>query len=112
MKPNYIPEGYELIDTEYDDTFETYSLIYEDKDERTFYYEQSSVNFFEESSVSISSDGTPAKKIDIGGFPCYLLSDEYGFHTLIYIIDNYVFQAGGENNSDELIKVIKSLRKE
>lgn len=111
VKPTYIPKGYELIDTEYDDTFETYSLIYDDKDERTFYYKQSSVKFFEDSSVSISSDRTPAKKIDIGGFPCYLLSDEYGFHTLIYITDNYVFQVGGENNSDELIKVIKSLRK-
>lgn len=112
VKPTYIPEGYELIDTEYDSTFETYSLIYENKDEKTFYYEQSSVKSFEDSSVSISSDGTPAQKFDIGGFPCYLLSDEYGFYTLIYITDNYVFQVGSENSSDELIKVIKSLGKE
>ncbi|GAB5613911.1 hypothetical protein JCM37172_10140 [Faecalimonas hominis] len=112
VKPTYIPEGCTLVDAEYDSTFETYSLIYEDKNERTFYYEQSSVKFFEDSSVSISSDGTPAKKIDISGFPCYLLSDEYGFHTLMYITDNYVFQVGGESSSEELIKVIKSLRKE
>lgn len=111
VKPAYIPDGYTLVDTEYDSTFETYKLIYENKNKRTLYYQQSSVNFFEDSSISISSDGTPAKKININGFPCYILSDEYGFHTLICITDNYVFQVGSENTYNELIKVIKSLKK-
>lgn len=111
VKPTYIPEGCKLVKEIYEPTINKYDILYTDRNKFTLHYMQAPISFFENATFSITSNGTPAQEIDIGGFPAYLITDEYGIHSLIYVTDNYIFYTSGKINSDELIKIIKSLKK-
>lgn len=111
VKPTYIPEGCKLVKEIYESTINKYDILYTDKNGFTLHYMQTPISLFEDNTFSITSNGTPAQEIDIGGFPAYLITDEYGIHSLIYVTDNYIFYTSGNINSDELIKIIKSLKK-
>lgn len=111
VKPTYIPEGYELIEKTYNKQTQEYILSFANENGYTLHYTQSIPEQWENSPNSITSNGVPAKKLDIGGFPGYLLSDEHGVYSLIYVTDNYIFYVGGKTEAEELIKIIKSLQK-
>lgn len=111
VEPTYIPEGCTLAEEMYEPIINKYDILYTDKNGFTLHYMQAPISFFEDSTFSITSNGTPAQEIDIGGFPAYLITDEYGIHSLIYVTDNYTFYISGKINSDELIKIIKNLKK-
>ncbi|MDU3181018.1 MAG: DUF4367 domain-containing protein [Lachnospiraceae bacterium] len=112
VKPTYIPEGYTQIEKTYTKQTQEYILSFVNENGDTLHYTQSLPEQWENSPNSITSDGVPAKTLDIGGFPGYLLSDEHGVYSLIYITDNYTFYVGGKVDAEELIKMIQSLQKE
>ncbi|WP_461815752.1 DUF4367 domain-containing protein [Faecalimonas sp.] len=112
VKPTYLPEGYELIKKTFNKQTQEYILSFVNENGYALHYTQSIPEQWENSPNSITSDGVPAKKINVGGFPGYLLSDEHGVYSLIYVTDNYIFYVGGKTESEELIKMIKSLQKE
>ena len=112
VKPTYIPEGYTQIEKTYTKQTQEYILSFVNENGDTLHYTQSLPEQWENSPNSMTSDGVPSKTLDIGGFPGYLLSDEHGVYSLIYVTDNYIFYAGGKTESEELIKMIKSLHKE
>lgn len=112
VKPTYIPEGYELIEKAYNKQTQEYILSFVNENGYALHYTQSIPEQWENSPNSITSNGVPAKTLDIGGFPGYLLSDEHGVYSLIYVTDNYIFYASGKVDSEELIKIIQSLQKD
>lgn len=85
VKPTYIPEGYTQIEKTYTKQTQEYILSFVNENGDTLHYTQSLPEQWENSPNSITSDGVPAKTLDIGGFPGYLLSDEHGIYSLIYI---------------------------
>lgn len=106
-----VPEGYTLFseedfmknpEIEVPDFTQIYS---NSKDQNLSYVQVLTENY----SVSITSDGTPAKRIKVGNDDAYLFTDESNYHGIILQKEGFVYTIGGYDDVEVLIDCLKSV---
>lgn len=105
-----VPEGYVLveeIDFMKDPEIELpdFSQQYSNSKEQCFNYMQVLTENYD---ASITSDGTPAKRIKVGNDQAYLFTDDDNYHGIIMEKDGFVYTIGGYDEVDELITCLES----
>ena len=100
-----VPEKYTL---EYEEAIPEmcfYFAEYVDVDNQTIRYQQHAVEHID--TWSITSDGTKAENIAVNGNRGYLLTDEDGYHFILYPYEGYVYSISGYNDVDELVALLE-----
>lgn len=105
VEPAYVPEGYALESTDVDEDLYWYSEVYSNKEGVSFIFAQKPVEDFQ--NVSITSDGSKAEIVSINGKEGYLLQDEYGDCTLLFVQDGNVYMLAGTVEPETLIDIMK-----
>lgn len=105
-----VPEGYTLF-LEEDFMKEEVELPdftqgYKNSKDQNLWYSQTLTELYD---VSITSDGTPAKRIKVGNDQAYLFTDEDNYHGIILEKDGFVYTMGGYDEVDELIACLESI---
>lgn len=112
LMPTYVPENFSLpkdftpISRFLMKNMTMYSITYTDQDNNQINYTQ---KIPENDTGYILSDGNPAVKLDIHGYPAYWISNSDGLNTIIYIRADYIFYIDGCTDVKELIKMLESL---
>lgn len=106
-----VPEGYTLFLEEdfmedpeiaLPDFTQVYSNL---KDQNLNYSQMLAENY----DVSITSDGTSAKRIMVGNNQAYLFTDDDNYNGIIMEKDGFVYTLGGYDEVDELIACLEAV---
>lgn len=103
-KLKYVPEGYNLAEEELAKEMNYYVCVYTNKEDNSIVYEQ---NLVKEYNSSITSDGSPARKIDINGKEAYVLKDPHGITTVIYVEGKYVFTILSQEDTQTIVDIFE-----
>ncbi len=99
----YVPEGY-VFDEEYtDETFYDYGASYLNGEGRTLFYNQVAIMY---ADATVTSDGTEAVPIELNGKEGYWIKDEYGWNTIFYINEEYVFILSANEEVQYLVEIL------
>lgn len=105
QKLTKVPSKFKKENARIDYTFFDYTESYCDEKGHAMHYRMGPA---EEFTVSVTSDGKPAKIISFRGEKAYLLTDNRGWHNIFYVKDGYVYDLGGYEEVEELIKILES----
>lgn len=100
-----VPENYMLEYEEDNSDICFYFAEYVDSDNKTIRYQQHAVEYID--TWSITSDGTEAESIAVNGDRGYLLTDEDGYHFILYPYEGYVYAISGYNEVEELVNLLE-----
>ncbi len=106
-----VPEGYTLFSEEdvmKDSELELpiFSQGFKNSKDQNLWYSQDLTELYE---VSITSDGTLAKRIKAGNDEAYLFTDEKNYHGIILQKDGFVYTIGGYDDVEVLIDCLESV---
>lgn len=107
MKPEYIPEGFQMEEEIYDEKVGRYMQIWIDKRGYSLTYTQAIKDYWNDGSFT--SEGKPAEQIEVLGDKAYCISDEKGVNSILYERDGYIFETGGLLSEVELTRILESL---
>ena len=106
-----VPEGYTLFSEE--DVMKApelelpiFSQGFKNSKDQNLWYSQDLTELYE---VSITSDGTPAKRIKVGNDEAYLFTDEKNYHGIILQKEGFVYTVGGYDDVEVLIDCLESV---
>lgn len=104
-----VPEGYTLFSEE--DVMKNpelelpiFSQGFINSKDQNLWYSQDLTELYE---VSITSDGTPAKRIKVGNDEAYLFTDEKNYHGIILQKEGFVYTIGGYDDVEVLIDCLE-----
>ena len=100
-----VPEKYTFEYEEYISEMCFYFAEYVDTDNQIIRYQQHSIGHID--LWSITSDGTEAESIAVNGDRGYLLTDEEGYHFILYPYEGYVYAISGYNEVEELVNLLE-----
>lgn len=105
-----VPEGYTLFSEEdfmkEEVKLPDFSQGYKNSKDQNLWYSQTLAELYD---VSITSDGSPAKRIKIENEQAYLFTDDENYHGIIMEKDGFVYTIGGYDEVDELIACLESV---
>lgn len=106
-----IPKGYEL--TAEENSLENLGLhyflrIYVNDAGRELIFKQALIEEMDENSWSITSDGTPAKEIEVAGISAHMLKDERGYSSIVFQKDGFAYLVGGTADIEVLMNCIEA----
>lgn len=105
QKLTKVPSKFKKENARIDYTFFDYTESYCDEKGHAMHYRMGPAEDF---TASVTSDGKPAKIISFRGEKAYLLTDNSGWHNIFYVKDGYVYDLGGYEEVEELIKILES----
>jgi len=98
-KIKIVPEGY--VWTDDDEYLKDWGIpeylqgFYSNFEDQTIIYEQSLIETLDGGDPAITSDGTKGEDISICGEPAKLISDEYGWNTIVYTRGEFIYSISG-----------------
>ena len=98
-KIKIVPEGY--VWTDDDEWLKDFGIpdylqgFYSNFEGQTIFYEQSLIETLDGGDPAITSDGTKGEDISICGEPAKLISDEYGWNTIVYTRGEFIYSISG-----------------
>lgn len=105
-----VPEGYTLFSEEdfmkEEVELPDFTQGYENSIGQNLWYMQILTELYE---VSLTSDGTPAKRIKVGNDDAYLFTDESNYHGIILQKEGFVYTIGGYDDVEVLIDCLESV---
>lgn len=108
-KLKWVPEGFELYQEHVNKTtfklFQFFDNSSSQQDFQQIEYQQ--VALENSGNWSLTSDGTPAKEIEVNGEKANLYTDEGGYHTIVMTKDGFAYIIGGNVEVDILIKCLE-----
>ncbi len=110
-KPQWVPEGYELENEEYNENIDEYIVGYINQKEKYLWYQQ--MRNDTSTNIGVSSKGRDLQKINIGNCRGYFVSDsgvEEDDGSLIWDDGKYVYMVSGTFSQEELVKIAKSIK--
>lgn len=109
-KLKWVPEGFELYQEHVNKTtfklFQFFDNSSSQQDFQQIDYQQ--VALENSGNWSFTSDGTPAKEIEVNGEKANLYTDEGGYHTIVMTKDGFAYIIGGNVEVEVLIKCLES----
>lgn len=100
-----VPSKYKKESANKDYVFFDYMESYTDEKGHAMHYRMAPAEDF---TVSVTSNGKSAKTISFRGEKAHLLADDGGWQTIFYVKDGYVYELGGYEEADELIRILES----
>lgn len=89
--------------------FKSYSECYDDGNGYCMYYEQYDMKMLADSAGwTVTSNGEKAKTISVDGKKAYLITDDYDYHSIIYIRDGYLYNISGHGDAGKLVRMLES----
>lgn len=110
-KPQWVPDGYELENEEYNENIDEYIVGYINQKEKYLWYQQ--MRNDTSTNIGVSSKGRDLQKINIGNCRGYFVSDsgvEEDDGSLIWDDGKYVYMVSGTFSQEELVKIAKSIK--
>lgn len=104
---NWIPEGYTLFKEDVVEEVYFIAQVYQEDPAKPIIYQQMALEY--STGWNISSDGTTAKEILIGDEKGKLISDEYGYHSIVLEKEGFAYYIGGKVEVEVLIKCLQSV---
>ena len=105
-----VPEGYTLFSEEdfmkEEVELPDFTQGYENSIGQNLWYMQILTELYE---VSLTSDGTPAKRIKVGNDDAYLFTDESNYRGIILQKEGFVYTIGGYDDVEVLIDCLESV---
>ena len=110
-KPQWVPDGYELENEEYNENIDEYIVGYINQKEKYLWYQQ--MRNDTSTNIGVSSKGRDLQKINKGNCSGYFVSDsgvEEDDGSLIWDDGKYVYMVSGTFSQEELVKIAKSIK--
>lgn len=109
-KLKWVPEGFEIYREHVDNmsftVFQFFDTSNSQQDFQQIEYQQ--VTLEDSSGWSFTSDGTPAKDIEVNGEKANLYTDEGGYLSIVMIKEGFAYYIGGNVEAEVLIKCLES----
>lgn len=117
--PSYIPENFSLpedftpMSKFFIKNLKKCTVTYRDNKGIFLNITQRLLDFSEDDHIlSVPSNGNPAMRLEINGYPAYWIAGSDGLNTIIYTRSDYLFYIDGYIDVKELIKMLESLKKQ
>lgn len=105
-KPTYIPDGYELEESECDEIAKNMFLLWINEEGEAIEYMQC---LLENINIALSSDGKKPRNIMVGKKNAQIVGDQNGLQTILYEENGWFYSVSGMLSDKELIKIINSI---